>query len=52
MEIEWRKVKRRWAPDNDKEIALFATTKRLGKTAGNKKGDNPNANKMFNHCQK
>jgi hypothetical protein len=31
---------------------LVATTKKLGKTVGNKKGHNPNANKTCNHCQK
>jgi hypothetical protein len=54
--MQWRlsggKSKEDRDSDNDEEVTLVATTKKVGKTAGNKKGNNPNANKMSNHCQK
>jgi hypothetical protein len=37
---------------DDEEVVLDATTKKGGETAGNKKGNNPNVNKMCNYCQK
>jgi hypothetical protein len=54
--MQWRlsggKSKEDRDSDDDKEVALVATTKKGGETAGNKKGNNPNANKTCNHCQK
>jgi hypothetical protein len=56
MHIQWRltggKGKDDKDSDNDKEVALVATTKKGGKAAVNKKGNNPNANITCNHCSK
>ncbi len=38
--------------DKEEEVALTATGKKGGKSEGKKKGDNPNANKKCNHCEK
>jgi hypothetical protein len=56
MRIQWRlsggKGKDDKDSDNDKEVALIATTKKGRKAAGNKMGNNPNANITCNHCSK
>jgi hypothetical protein len=44
VETEWRKGKDDKDSDNDKEVSLVATTKKEGKAAGNKKGNNPSVN--------
>ena len=38
--------------DEEEEVALTAAGKKGGKSEGKKKGDNPNANKKCNHCEK
>ncbi len=56
MHIEWRlsggKCKYDTDSNNDKDVALVATTKKGGKAAGNKKGNDLNANITCNHCSK
>ncbi len=56
MCIQWRlsggKGKGDKDSDDDEEVTLVATTKKGGKAAGNKKGNNPNASITCNHCSK
>jgi hypothetical protein len=53
MYIQWRlsggKGKEDKNSDHDEEVTLVATTKKGGEAAGNKKGNNPNANQTCNH---
>ncbi len=54
--IQWRlsggKGKDDKDSNDDKEVAIVAATKKGGKAAGNKKGNNPNANITWIHCSK
>ena len=56
MHIQWRlrggKGKDDKDSNDDKEVTQVATTNKGGEAAGNKKGNNPNANITCNHCSK